>query len=77
MKLVSGSISSYWYVLNYLEWLNLVNQEKKWASICGHIEYDQLGAKEDRTKISIDSEDHRKIKYEKKHMREEDVPQSK
>ena len=43
LKLIDGSISSYCYIINFPERFDLINQEKKLASILGVIESDRLG----------------------------------
>ena len=38
----------------------MIKQANKLASVLCDIEYDRLGAKEDRNKIAMEEEDHRK-----------------
>ena len=50
LNIIDGSISSYCYILNSTEWLQMIKQENELASVVCDIESDRLGAKENRKK---------------------------
>ena len=66
LNIIDGSISSYFSILNSPKRLHMIKQANKLASVLCDIEYDRLGAKEDRNKIAMEEEDHRKNKSEQK-----------
>ena len=72
MNLIYGFISSYYYILNSPEWLDMIKKVKKLASVIGDIYSEQLGAKEDRNKRKMEAEDQRKEKSEQKQMGEDE-----
>ena len=45
LNLTGISISSYWYIINSPELLDIIKQENKLASVIGDIETDHFGAK--------------------------------
>ena len=45
INLINGYFSSYYYILNSPERIDLINQANKLASVLGDIETDHFGAK--------------------------------
>ena len=72
LKLIDGSISSYFSIINYIEILNLIKEENKLASVIGDMETNHLGENEDRNKRAMEADDHTKKKSEQKNIREDD-----
>ena len=44
-NLIDGSVKSYCYILNYTEWLDVINKVNRLAAIIGDFESDHFGAK--------------------------------
>ena len=63
-NIIYGSISSYCSILNSPERLHTIKQANEMASVLCDIESDRLGAKEDRKKRAMDTEDQRNNKSE-------------
>ena len=53
LKLIDGSISSYCYIIYSLEQLHMIKQENDLVYVLCDIEYNRLGAKEDRNKRAM------------------------
>ena len=45
LNFIDGSISSYCSILGYSEWIDLIKQANKLASVLGDIESDRIGGK--------------------------------
>ena len=65
LNLIDGYISSYYSIINSTKRLRVIKKENDLASVLCDIESDCLGAKDDRKKREVDTEDHRKQKSEK------------
>ena len=72
LNLIYGSISSYCYILNYLERLCMIKQANKLASVLFDKESDRIGEKEDSKKRAMEAEDKRKNKSEQNQMRDDE-----
>ena len=53
-NLIDGYILSYWCILNYHIWLDMIKQEKKLADLLCDIELDHLGLKDDNNNIVLE-----------------------
>ena len=71
LNLIDGSISSHCSILNYLEWLRMIKQEKNLASVLCDIESCRLGEKEDRKKRDMEAEKQRRKKSKQNQMRDD------
>ena len=62
LELIDGSISSYCSIIRYPEQVNLIKQANSMVFVLDDTESDRLGAKEDRKKREVGTENQRKQK---------------
>ena len=72
MNLTDGSISSYCYILNPAEHLDMINQSNELAAVTSDIESDSIGSKENNNKIMIEVYGQRKNKAKQNKMMKDD-----
>ena len=70
LNFIDGSISSYCFILNLPERLELIRQANKLASVLCDLESDYMREKGEKKKIYMENEENRRRKNEEKQVRE-------